>query len=364
MANQDITPWPCSELSHYPLDKHWTDTFPMQKLSRFRYVHILNATRSFFLTNELAGTYAQFRNYAFQQGAVSNANPMDMEFFYSMLTHDYPFFIGHKQSEIQAAFKIDQQKYQGMELLKASHFDLYRVERGALGLAVLQSMTNPGIQNAFISFTNMPKPGDYIFARLMPVGLIPRSFAFSAVEPWDTVNPEYVDDLVATFRKQYSLFCEKFPDTSTRAFMKICAYHFYEAIQSHEILPVLNAKLSHLPDFVYAQTISYIFTDQSQIPKLTSIPGAKPVDGEDKEQAKLVTVPICSDRKVPETLREAIISRDHRTIEVTMFMHDAAERFVQETLEPCFKKAKTIRKVRLHDGNEVYRSLRHLSLTT
>ncbi len=362
MDNSEFVPWPCCELSPYPLDSHWTDTFPMSKLSRLRYIHILNATRSFFLTPELADTYAQLRNYAFQQGQFSNANAMDMDFFYSMLTHDYPFFLGHKQNEIQSAFKIDEKKYQGMPLLKASHFDLFRVEKAFLGFAQLQSLTNPGMANAFISMTERPKVGDVIFARLMPVGHIPRSFAFSAVEPWDTVNPDYVDKILPVFRRQYEAFCAKYPDTTTRAFMKIAAYHFYELMQFFELIPLLEQKISHLPDTVFARTISWIFTDPAKMPKLTDIPGAELIKQADGKASNLATVPICEDKRVPQTLREAIVSKEHKTLEVTLFMKDAGDSFVESVLKPCFKKAKNIEKIHKLDENETYRALRHLSL--
>lgn len=362
MDKSEFVPWPCCELSTYPLDSHWTDTFPMSKISRLRYMHIINATRSFFLTPELSDTYAQLRNYAFQQGRFSNANVMDMDFFYSMLTHDYPFFLGHKQNEIHSAFKIDEKKYQGMPLLKASHFDLFRVEKSFLGFAQLQSLTNPGIVNAFISLSERPRIGDILFARLMPVGHIPRAFAFSAVEPWDNVNPEYVDKILPIFKRQHEAFCAKFPNTSTRAFMKIAAYHFYELIQYFELIPMLNQKMAHLNDKIYARTFSWIFPDPSKMPKLAEIPGAEAVEqGQDKNPT-LVTVPICDDKKVPQTLREAIVSRDNKTLEVTVFMQDAGNRFVESVLKPGFKKTKPIEKIRILDENETYRALRHLSL--
>ena len=362
MASNEFTPWPCTEFAQYPIDANWNDTYPQASLSRYRYTHILNATRSFFLKPELSETYHQLRNYAFQQGAFSNANALDLEFFYSALSHDYPFFLGHKQAEIHTAFHLDANKYQGMDYLKASHFDIYRVERALLGFAALQSLTNPSIQPAFVSFMEMPHVGDIIFARLIPIGLIPRALAFSVVEPWDTVDPKYIDDILATFRKQFEAFQAKFPDTTTRAFMKIAAYHVYESIQAKELIPHLNQKLKAVNDFLQARTVSYIFTDRAKMPKLTDIPGAKLVKDGTEDIPNLATAPICEDKAIPETLREAIISREDRTLEVTLFMHDHGDKFIQETLEPCFKKAKTIEHRHILDDNETYRALRHLSL--
>ena len=362
MGSRDFTPWPCLELSRYPLDKHWTDTFPQENLSKYHYTHILNAERSFFMSPSMAETYAQLRNYAFHQGAFSNANPMDLEFFYSMLSHDYPFFIGDKGNEIQTAFQMDTSKFRGLGHLKSSHYDLFRVERTALGLAELQSLTNPGKMNAFISFFNAPKKDDIIFARLMPIGILPRSFAYSVVEPWDTVDPEYADSIVSAWQKQYQAYCDKFPGTTARAFTKISAYHLYELIQAHELRPILNEKLSAVKDTLYSQTISYKFTDKKSMIKLQEIPGNRAVKGQNGNVPDLVTVAICQDKSIPQTLREAIVSKDGRTLEITMFMHDAAQSFIENTIKPLLENRKYIEDIHVFDDNEMYRALRHLSI--
>ena len=351
---RDFTPWPCAELSQYPLADDWTDTFPMKKLSRLRYEHIKNAMRTLFMTGDFVRYNSLFRNYAFQQGEFTNANTMDLEFFYSMLSHDYPFFLGDKKIEIHTAFKLDPKKYQGMEFLRASHFDLFRVERATLGYCVLQSLTNPGIQPAFVSLRERPSAGDVIFARLMPVGLLPRFLGTSVVEPWDTVNPEHVESILEIYRRQYQAFCERYPDTSARAFMKIAGYHFYEAIQARELIPLLNNRIA--PDHVQARTVTYRFAHRRDVPEVAAIPGAKPVP----DAPGLATAPLCD---LPmQTLPEAILSWDGLTLEVTMFMHDAGEKFLHEALEPCFAGEKPVRSDQLHDDNETYRSLRHLSL--
>ena len=360
--NKEFTPWPCTTLAQYPLTDDWTDTFPLEPLSRHHYLHISNITHTFFLEPSLADTYALLRDYAFQQGNLSNANPLDMEFFRSMLAHDYPFFLGHKKTEIQSAFNLSNKKYQGMPHLKCSHFDLWRVENAVLGFAQLQSLTNPGKSTAFVSFTERPKKGDIIFARLMPIGILARAMHYTVVEPWDTVMPEYVDSILAVFQRQFHAFKAKFPNATTRAFMKIAAYHFYELIQSKELIPILNKKLAPIKDTVYAQNMSFIFPDIKCMPKFSDIPGAKQLKDEEGHWINLATVPICEDNTIPETLREAIISRENRTLEVTTFMKNAAEQFVTQTLEPRFGKAKVIRKNHVLDENETYRALRHLSI--
>ena len=363
MANTEFVPWPCVELSQYPLGGDWTDSFKMQSMPQFRYIQAVQGTRTMFQSPELASTYAQFRNYAFQQGAFSNANPLDMEFFYSMLSHDYPFFIGHKKAEVQSGFNFSDKKYEGLGLLRASHFDLFRVMDASFGLAVLQSLTNPGIQRAFVSLRDRPKKDDIIFARLLPVGFLGKMNIPSVVEPWDTVDPSNVDAIVATFRRQYEAFCAKWPDTSTRAFMKICAYHFYELIQCHELIPILNKKLACVSDFVHGKTVSYTFADKSQMPQIADIPGANPVMDGGKPMTNLATAEICSNKSVNETLREAIISFEDKTIEVTLFLHDAGDKFLAEVIEPAIKNAQTTQKTHILDDNEIYRSLRHLSIT-
>lgn len=358
----EFLPWPCCTLAHYPLDENWTDTFPPENLSRYHYVHIKNVAHTFFLTPSMAETYAQLRDYAFQQGAFSNANPMDMEFFHSFLVHDYPFFLGHKKNEIHSAFNLSDNKYQGLGHLKASHFDLWRVENAGLGFAQLQSLTNPGKVNAFVSLTEMPKKGDVIFARLMPVGILPRAFGYSVVEPWDTVLPKYVDEILSVFRRQLEAFQAKHPSATARSFMKIAGYHFYELVQSKELMPILNDKLMHLPDRVYGQTVTYIFPDTKSLPKYSDIPGAKQLKDEDGTLLNLATVFISEDKSVPQSLREAIISRENRSLEVTVFMKESGAAFLEQKLEPLFGKAKVIRKVHVLDDNELYRALRHLSI--
>ena len=362
MGANEFTPWPCVELSRYPLDKHWTDTFPDENLSKYHYTHILNTTRSFFLTPAMSDTYAQLRNYAFHQGAFSNANSMDLEFFYSILSHDLTFFIGDKDREIQSDFQLNDKKFRGMGHLKASHYDIYRVERAGFGLAELQSLTNPGKMNAFVSLFETPKKDDVLFARLMPIGIMPRAFAYSVVEPWDTVKPEYVDEIISMFKKQYQAFCDKFPDTSTRAFCKISAYHIYELIQAHELRQILNDKLKDVPDNLFAKTIRYNFTDKHPMIKLLDIPGVKPVKSNGETIPDLVTASICDNKTIPQTLREVIISKDGRSLEMTMFMHDSGQKYLQSVVQPLIEKRKYIQEIHELDDNEMYRSLRHLAL--
>ena len=359
MDKMAFKPWPCSELKQYPLVGDWTDSFPMRRLSLFRYEHIINATRSLFLTNEFAALNAFFRNYAFQQGAFTNANAMDLEFFYSALSHDYPFFIGDKGVEILSAYKFDENKYQGLEFLRASHFDLFRVEQSTLGMTVLQSMTNPGIQRAFVSLKERPQVGDYLFARLMPVGLFPRFLGCSVVEPWDTVNPHHIDAILANYRRQFEAFGKRYPQTSARAFMKIAGYHVYEAIQARELLEILNARIA--PDKVYARTVTYTFEHPESRVRPSDLSGITIVSGEG-ETPILATVPIAEKHAGPQTLREAILSWNGRDLEVTSFMNDAGDRYLQTVLEPSFQGAHFVRVDHPHDDNETYRSLRHLSL--
>lgn len=361
MGANEFTPWPCVELSRYPLDKHWTDTFPQENLSKYHYTHILNTTRSFFHTPAMADTYAQLRNYAFHQGTFSNANPMDLEFFYSILSHDLTFFLGDKDREIQSAFQLDGNKFRGMGHLKASHYDIYRVERTAFGLAELQSLTNPGKMNAFVSLFDAPKKDDVLFARLMPIGMLPRAFAYSVVEPWDTINPEFADDIVATYKKQYQAFCDKFPDTTTRAFCKIAGYHIYELIQAHELRQILNEKLKSVHDSLLPQTIRYKFTDKKPMIKLAEIPGSKPVKSNGAEVPDLYTASICTDKSIPQTLREAILSKEGRVLEITMFMRDASNNYIQTVIQPLIEKRNFIQETHELDNNEMYRSLRHLA---
>jgi hypothetical protein len=359
---KDFTPWPCAELSQYPLDSHWTDVFPASNLPKLHYENIKQMVRSLFQTPAMAKTYAQLRNYAFQQGAYSNANRMDLEFFYNILTHDYPFFVGDKQNEIQSSFSLNTKKYKGMPWLKCSHFDIYRVEQAAFGLAQLQSLTNDSKVNAYISLFGGPHKDDIIFARTLPIGIMPQSFAISVVEPWDTISPDYIDNILSTYQRQYIAFCDKFPNTSHKAFCKIAAYHIYELLQAYELRPILNQKLAHIPDIISARTYAFTFHHKKEMIRLPDIPEAKEVDKDSKDAPSLVTVPICKDKSVPQTLREAIISSENKTIEITVFMKTAGEEFIEKTFKPLIEKYKTIQSIHILDDNEMYRSLRHLSL--
>ena len=99
------------------------------------------------------------------------------------------------------------------------------------------------------------------------------------------------------------------------------------------------------------------------MPKLADIPGANPVMDGGKPMTTLATAEICSKKSVDQILREAIISVEDKTIEVTLFMHDAGDKFISEVIEPAFKEFKTTQKTHILDDNEIYRSLRHLSIT-
>ena len=364
METQAFTPWPCCELTACPLDKFWSDVFPEDNLSRFRYAYIIQIVRSLFQRSEMSETYAMLRNYAFHQGAFTNACPMDLDFFYSMLAHDYPFFKGHKNSELWKAFDLDEKKYPGLPYLRASHYDLFRVERAGLGLAEIKSLTHGGVVHAFVSLFEQPHQGDILFARLMPLGLMPRGFAYGVVEPWDTVNPRDIDEILGVYQKQYQAFCAKFPGTSHQAFCKIAAYHIYELIQFYELREMLNHKLAPKSDELFAKTLRFRLTDKGAMPKLADIPGAQPVKDNGREVPDLMTASTCKDSTLDKSLTDAIISREGRVIEVTTFLKNAGEEYVKNSLVPFLSSRKYAEECHILDANETYRALRHLSLVS
>lgn len=358
-AQPDFTPWPALRLSQYPISKTWSNTFPPQQLARLRYAHIKNAMHSIFLSPAMAPTYAKMRQFAFQQGNFSNANRLDLEFFHNVLTHDYPFFLGHKNRELVADFQTNDKNLQGILHLKASHLDLYRVEKIGFGFAQLQCLLHKGTIHAFFSLTDTPKLGDIVLGRILPIGWLPRSMAYSVVEPWDTVMPDYIDNIVSTFKTQFAAFKEKFPEASEKSFLKIEAYHLYELCQSYELCHRCNNALAPIHDSLNPMTTSLIFTNIGDLPKLQDIPNAQIIPGNDAV-CDIATCPTTREN-IHETLKNAIISRENRTLEITTFLNNAGNAFILSLVERFQKNTKIIKKIRLLDKNETYRALRHLS---
>lgn len=361
-VDDSISPWPCIQMAQYPVADDWDDAFPLERLSGFQYDHIKNAVHALFLSPALAKTYAQLRDFAFQQGAFSNANRIDLEFFHNILTHDYPFITGNKQIEIRAAFQIDSKKARGMGHLRASHFGLYRVGVSGMGFAELHSLLDDGIWRAFFGLGECPATGSVVFCRLMPVGFVPRSLAYSVVEPWETVVPDHVDHVVAMFRRQFDLFRTRFPKATVKAFLKASAYPLYEYIESCELRAVLQKQLDTVDDELHATTTTLIFPDVSQMPKIDALPLASPVKDLQGVVQNLATAPIFQDDALPETLREAILSREKRALEITTFARQAGAKYVEECIQSLPKRTKIIQKIRILDENEMYRALRHLFL--
>ncbi len=353
-----FTPWPCTDLSSFPIEECWDDTFPSTHMTMLQYERHIGTLRSLFDSPSLTQTKAQLKDYCFCQGAVNNANALDYEFFHSVLAHDFPFFKGHLGVEIQDCFPIKRKDYPGIGILKASHFDFYEVKgTPILGFAKLSSLTRTLSVVAFTSLDLPPQAGDVVFGRLIPIGFLPRALSWRIVEPFDTISPKHQTSVLATFQSQYDAFCQKYPKTTKAAFLKIAAYHIYESIQALEFSDTINMSLSAFGERLEAQTFRVTFEEPSQIPDLMQIPGAVAVT----EDKKLVTVQITQNEIVKENLRDALVSRDETTLEVTTFLKNAGNQFICDVIEPLLCQCSVVRQTIEIDSNMTYRSLRHLS---
>lgn len=351
-------PWPCVDLSAFPLADDWSDSIPYKHLTLLQYERHVGTFRSLYDSPSMQKTYAQLRDYCFCQGAVTNANAMDMEFFYAILASDLSFFKGHLGVEIQQAFPIDRKAYPGVGVMRATHFDLFEVKSTPiLGFARLVSLTSDVSVVAFTSLSMAPKRGDIVFGRLVPIGFLPRPMAWQVVEPFDTIESQHQTTVLATFQSQYDAFCQKFPGTSKAAFLKIAAYHIYENIESHELCDVLNAQLVSFGERLSPRTFRFSFEDASEVFDLTKLPKAKCVT----QDGMLVTVPVFDNTAVHETLREVIVSRDVNTVEITAFILHAADKWIVDVIEPLVEAKEVIRQTIELDDNTTYRSLRHIS---
>lgn len=351
-----FTPWPSAELASFPLAEDWTDEIPPTHLTLLQYERHVGTFRSLYDSPSMQKTYAQLRDYCFCQGAVNNANAMDMEFFYAILASDLSFFKGHLGVEIQQAFPLEHKDYPGIGLLRATHFDFFEVKSTPiLGFARLNSLTADLSFVAFTSLEMTPKRGDVIFGRRVPIGFLPRSMAWQIVEPFDTIEAQHQTAVLSAFQSQYDAFCQKFPGTSKAAFLKIAAYHIYENIESHELCDLLNATLTAFGERLYPRTFKIRFEDSDF--DITSIPRAKRIT----EDGLLVTVPVFDNEVVHETLREAIVSKDGQTVEITAFLKHAVDRWLHEVIEPMIGSRKVVRQTIELSDNATYRSLRHIT---
>lgn len=366
MQAPKFTPWPCSQLAQYPLADDWNDYFPIERLSRMRYVCTTQAVHSLFLTPPLAAAYADLRNFAWQQGELTNANAIDKEFFFNMLTHDYAFFMGRQGREIASSFNLDPKKYPGLGHLRASHFDLYQVKRSNLGFAELKSVLHDGLLHAFFSVSQYPRDGEYVFARVLPVGVMPRQLAYTVVEPWDTVAPDAAPTVVQTCRDQFDHYREKFPQADERAFCKVSAYAIYELIQSYELIASLNDKLRRIfgddDESVCAVTTRFVYEKSSHVPAINALPDSEFVLENGKKCFDLAVAFIAEDAKIPQTLREAIITREENSIEVTTFLKKSGEKYIQSCLGVLPHADRMTVQTDYLDVNTTYRALRHLYL--
>ncbi len=362
----EFTPWPCANVAQYPLSDDWNDYFPAHHLSRIRYVNIVQTLHALFLTPAMSDVYTELRDYAWQQGGLTNANALDKEFFFNILTHDYPFLLGHRGREIQTSFNLNPKKCPGLGHLRASHFDLYQVKRSNLGFAELKSIFRDGLLHAFFSVSQYPREGEYVFARIVPVGMMPRRLAYTAVEPWDTVDPQAAPDVIRTCREQFDHFKSKYPQTDARAFCKVAAYFMYECIQSYELIAELNADLRKRPECrdesVCAVTTRFAYEKPGHVPAIGSLPDAEYITENGKKSFDLATAPIAGDETLPQTLREAIISRDKNSIEITTFLRKFGEDYIRRCLETLPRRDRMVRHTQCLDNNTTYRALRHLYL--
>ncbi len=352
-----FTPWPCTELANYPLDTAWTDEMPSTHMTMLQYERHVGTLAALFHSPSLAQTYAQLKNYCFCQGALNNANEIDREFFDAILGNDLCFFKGHLGQEIQSAFPLERKNYPGIDVLRASHYDLFRVINSPiLGFAKLQSLTSDRVVTAYTSLDMTPQRDEIVFGRLMPIGFLPRAISWRIVEPFDTVSKKHENAVLSDFQSQYDAFCNKFPGTTKAAFLKIAAYHIYESIQARELCDLLNATLVAFGERISARNFKMTFQNAQDVIDVKNIPNAKVITDQ------FVTVPLLDNKLVQDTLREAIVSVEDNVLEVTVFVKHAADKFMSEVIEPMIGERSVVRQTVELDENATYRSLRHIKV--
>ncbi|MFA5625737.1 MAG: hypothetical protein WC966_11900 [Bradymonadales bacterium] len=342
--------WPCSQLKRYILDKHWQALWPKSRIYHSGYQKTVSSIKALFYDPAYESIYDNFQDYCFQQGTQHNANALDKMFFDSVLVHDLIFWLGDKDREIRTDFPLDPKVYDCFGHMKASHFDLFKVlKRGLLGAVLLESVITKKRFKAWAGFIRPPKPNTVIMARLLPL-----NFQTQLLRPWLELAPEILDDVLEEFYAELAHMQLKFPQCSAEALLKIAGYHLYEAIVSRQRIAQIQKLLSKEPDIHFKpQVYTYSFPNPAQMPKLDTLPNIKMIDKE------LGILPLYHHNALHKTLREAIISRQDKTLEFIAFLDEPMQSFITQ-FEALISKSKYIKHVRSLNHHEIYRSIRHI----
>lgn len=350
--------WPVSQLKNYPLDKHWTPDWPKKRASYVGYQKTMGSVRALAIQPEYEEMVGMLRNYCFQQGEEnSNASSDDREMFEDILANDFLFFVGDQDRELVQDFPLDPKAYDTFPHMKSSHFDFYRVERrGWFGAARLHSLTKDVTFNVKVPMINGPVAGEVIFGRVMSIG-----FSLRLTQCWIVVPSDIIDNVLRKFDEEFEAMKKKFSQLTKPAFLKIAAYHVYEYISGCMMIQRFEKGMPNGIDF--SPTITdYVFRSPSAIPVLDKIPDARSLeDDEPNSQHNIVTLCISDKKSIDKTLREAIISREGKKLEIISFIEPKDFDF-REKIEKMFgcPMSQVIRNQRKLDVNETYRSLRHL----
>lgn len=342
--------WPCLELKRFVLHKNWTAEFPKSRIFRTGYQKTCDSLRALFFDKAYDKIYDGFQDYCFQQGEYHNANSLDKAFFESVLYNDLIFWLGDKDREVRQDFPLDPKVYDCFGHMSASHFDVFTVRRRSpLGAVELESKTTGQCYKAWAGFIRPPQAQSVILARLMPL-----NFQTHVLKPWLTIPSDIVEDVMEEFIAELAAMKLRFEQCSAQSLLKIGAYHLYEAVAARIRIGEIQKICAQRQEITFnPRLFTYIFPNPAQIPKLSGILALDVIDSD------LATCELLQDNALHKTLREAIVSRHERSIEIVGFLEQALDKFVCD-FESQISKTKFIKKVRHLNIHETYRSIRHI----
>lgn len=345
--------WPSRRMKQWPLEPDWVPEVPQKRIAMHGYQKVVGAVQAMFTDAALGETLVGLQDYCFQQGGVSNANPRDRAFFFDVLTHDLVFFRGDKGRPLIEDLPLDPKIYDALPHMRASFFDLYRVEsRGIAGGAQVMSLLRGVRLKVGVRPLRGPRKGEVFLGRSVQIG---RSAFID--DPILSVRDEWVEAIQGRFEEELEVTAVKHPQLTPHSLLKVAGYHLYEQIAALALIDELEGLIGNTLG-LRPMIVRYRPRRSRELPDLGKLDGARIAERDVAGRPSTVLVDLAPEAVVHRSVREAMISVEEREVIVVAFIEQGAEALCAR-VEALMPRGVEARRERMTlDG--VYRALRHV----
>lgn len=345
--------WPARRLKGWPVAVDFGAV--SEKLKRIRmmgYQKVVGSVQVLFTDDTMTQVLGRLQDYCFQQGAMTNANPRDRAFFMSCLAHDLVFFEGDQGRPIVDDMPLDEKIYDALPHMRASHYDLYRIERRSLlGRVEASSL----LRDARVEYQAGPfggaRVGDWVLGRVVSLGRTRQM-----MDPWLKLSESHANAVKKVFEEELEACRERHAGLRAESLLKVAGYHLYEEVVARMLWDELEAQLP-AGTALRPKMMTFTLAKRRDAPDLSKLSRARVAEEDEAGRASLVLVDLAPSSGIHRSVREAMVTIEGQEVIVVAFLAQGITELVGGLAESL--PAGTARRDEALSPLEVYRSLRH-----